>query len=39
MKIQQRSLADSFGLKVNFVQGTVVGVTGTKLDSIVDYRV
>jgi hypothetical protein len=39
MKIQQTSLAESFGLKVNFVQDTVVEVTETKLDSIVDYRV
>jgi hypothetical protein len=39
MKIQQTSLADNFGLKVNFVQDTVVGVTETNLDSIVDYRV
>jgi sterol desaturase/sphingolipid hydroxylase (fatty acid hydroxylase superfamily) len=35
MKIQQTSLADSFGLKVNFVQVTVERVTKTK----VDYRV
>ena len=39
MKIQQTSLADSFGLKVNFVQVTVERVTKTKLESIVDYRV
>jgi hypothetical protein len=39
MKIQQTSLAGSFGLKVNFVQGTVVGVAETKLDPIGDYRV
>jgi len=36
MKIQQISIADSFGLKVNFVQVTVERVTKTKLDYIVD---